>query len=232
MLNNMKFTEFLNLFKLKHYEQNGEVFVYNPEAKSFTRLDENNCYKITINGKAYYLNKKFIILDMNDFELVINSNEISFLKRNPNNYSTTKTFNLNNNAISFYGYNDYSSYGLTLYYDNDYKIYKLRKAEEFTDETGITKTVFNFQDENSKYVIRKYDFKRNLIAGYSFNEASTMSIQEYIDNHIKNYSIIRDIIDEMEKIIPGITNYYGDLNPIMTYIINSLEESKNKKYQK
>ncbi len=233
MPNNVQLIKILNLFKLDYYEKNGKEFILDSKTEETAVLetDGKNGYKFNIGDIRCYFNESLVVLDMNDVEFVINGMDVSYLRTDLDTQCVTKSFNFNNDAVSFYSSNDATSSSLTFYYDNDSNIYRMRKAESFTDNLGVSKEDLDFYSENNnhvKHIIRRYDLNGKMVTGFSFVKTSDVPISDCIYDQIKTNTTILEIIDEMESNIPGIIDFCNKINPIMKNIIAKV----GKTYQK
>lgn len=233
MFDNSRFIEALTLLKLNFYQENGKVFIIDlkSEDASLLELDGKDGYKFTIGGKECHVSDSYIIVLMGDTELYVNGTEACYFRRKPGTQEVATTFNLNGSAVTFNSYGDGSSSGISFLYDDDSNFYRMKRSNSVTDEAGITKENLDYYTEDGdhiKHIVRRYDLNEKMLSGFTFTEKANVSTQDSINGQLSSNSIIPEILDEMENAVPGIMDYYSDLNPIMKDIIKKAKITSQK----
>lgn len=230
MFSNSRFIDILNLLKLSYYEENGKVFIIDPENEDATLLDKDgkDGYKFTIGNKECHFSDSYIIILMGDTELYVNGDEACYFRRKSGTKEVATTFNLNESAVTFNSYGDGSSSGISFLYDDDSNFYRMKRSNSITDENGISKENLDYYSEDGdhiKHIVCRYDLNNKMLSGFVFTEDADVATEESINDQLKTNSIIPEVLNEMESSIPGITDYYGKLNPIMRAVIKKTGKS-------
>jgi len=230
MLNIEKTNEILNLLDLNLIERDNGKFLMDNNNDEVKRLNNNtkmNDYFFVKDNNPYYIqlsDNALIIKAANGANITIYDNEFLYEVKDENSKFNLEVINLTNNSLNFYEKtkldDDYQSYGIRAGFQNN-KFNYLKLSEDM-DMNGLFKKDTMIRDSKEGTQItkmtRKYNDLGKQICGSIQDNYTTSDLDDLITKILNSQSIITNLTDNLESVIPGITdilrNNYEHLNRI------------------
>ena len=233
MLINTQLADFLELLNLDYYDDNGRLRIIDLEnnTSTYVEKDDKDKSRFTIGNLTCIFDKYSFEITIDDKKITVSRNRFLY-ERKVNNQDTIGTaFSMKNNTITFQYNNDDMNSTISLKYDNNYNYHGMKKTEHIKDIKGTSFGFFTFfEKENIAFVKSTYYlFDHNGRKKPSITDIEQLydSLDGLITKEIRTNHIIPCVLSEIEEMIPGIIEYYCNLNPNIKEIYNNVKKIYN-----
>ena len=237
MLNTEELNKILNLLNLSIRRENSHYLISNLNAQITDSLKQNGEYfeyDFEIYKTNYHLviSPKSLIItnDMNQM-ITINSGSFYYSKKDDHFDWNTELLDVDSHRMSFYKQCEETGNSISFLVhtkDNQYDYYK---QSENIGKYGLIKYEIEAERHEGKTkeeeVKRRYNRFGTLIDIRCHEVYDDTPFDDYVISQFEDQTIINELLEMVETILPGVTTYIEEINPKITPLKN-----KNKEYKK
>ena len=189
-------------------------------------------YSFERDGVQYSLqfNDKLLRIrnDQNE-ELVISQNEISYDERDKESSYNKSFVSLSPSYLSFYFNDDMGDLGVAtgfkIYHDMERmdKSVSIRNGSTSIEDISVSNVEGN---PTAKHVVRRFNDEGKFTSGTVYEEYLNVDVPKYIQEEVSSSEIVSSLIDKIDTMVPGLSNYYANYNPALDKIIKAMQQKK------